>query len=132
MADKKRAKKIQMTHTKHNQMLAQRIGKYSQSAQKAIYKCKYSAPETKMEKKKRERNPSAITKLVGGDKNGSHRVVKLCKMQRDFGAEFQVGPNQIQSVNSQRHALAIWRKPQMLQLLKKDGVALKRRFHLHL
>ncbi|NXP36953.1 RL6 protein, partial [Leiothrix lutea] len=85
--DKK--KRVKKYHASRNPVLARGIGRYSRSAmyaRKALYKRKYTAPETKIEKKKKEMPRATITKPVGGDKNGG-----ICEHKRRLRASITPG-----------------------------------------
>ncbi|XP_074076990.1 large ribosomal subunit protein eL6-like [Macrotis lagotis] len=66
------------------------MGRYSRSSKyffRAMYKQKYAAPKTRIERKKKNRVHSNISKAVGGDKNGGNRVVKIRKMPSYYPTE---------------------------------------------
>uniref|UniRef100_A0A8C5PG56 Large ribosomal subunit protein eL6 n=1 Tax=Leptobrachium leishanense TaxID=445787 RepID=A0A8C5PG56_9ANUR len=84
-------KKVKWHHANGNPVLVCVIGKYSRSAmyaRKALYKRNYKAPETKIERKKKEKARATVSKTVDGDKNGVTCVVKLLKMPRYYSTEY--------------------------------------------
>merc|ERR1719209_314694 len=95
MAEGDKKKAVKKKHGSRNPVLARGIGRYSRSAmyaRRAMYKRKSKAAETRIERKMAEKKVKAkpratAIKIVGGEKNGGTRVVKLRKMPRYYPTE---------------------------------------------